>query len=76
MQREGFDAVFFCPGCDQDLYVRPARSYAEREGLSGPQSRAIIGRVVAERVARPIVVGRRHGVRAWLVSKVLGVGRG
>jgi len=34
MQRRGEGAVFVCPCCGEDLYARPARSYAEMEGLS------------------------------------------
>lgn len=26
-------APWYCPGCGQDLYARPARSYAELEGI-------------------------------------------
>jgi predicted RNA-binding Zn-ribbon protein involved in translation (DUF1610 family) len=27
------ESAYRCPNCDQDLYARPALSYAQREGL-------------------------------------------
>lgn len=33
LQLRGEDSAFNCPNCDQDLYARPALSYAQREGL-------------------------------------------
>ncbi len=35
LQADADEATFECPLCAHDLYARPARSYAEREGLDG-----------------------------------------
>ncbi len=36
LQGERGSLTFVCPGCDADLYARPARSYAEMEGFVEP----------------------------------------
>lgn len=36
LQRDDEHAAYHCPGCGQDLYARPPRSYAEMEGLARP----------------------------------------
>jgi len=40
-----------CPKCQQDLYTRPARSYAELEGF---EERASVARGSSERASTPI----------------------
>jgi len=78
LQREGSAAAFVCPRCGQDLYTRPARSYAEMEGLS------IAGREVMDPAAgmSEIEAGastpkRRGGVvgmvRGWILRVVKAV---
>ncbi|MEM8835974.1 MAG: hypothetical protein AAGD00_09160 [Planctomycetota bacterium] len=34
--------TFTCPACGEDLYARPARSYAELEGLLDPPARRTV----------------------------------
>ena len=41
-------AVFDCPSCGQDLYARPALSYAEMEGFDEGMPRKILGGRMAE----------------------------
>lgn len=68
LQREHTGAVFFCPQCGEDLYTRPARSYAELEGFDGadepPGGMGGLG---------GITLGRRlHGARGGRASGGLG----
>ncbi|MHC4975070.1 MAG: hypothetical protein ACYTF7_00525 [Planctomycetota bacterium] len=51
--QERLEAIDFrCPMCDEDLYARPPRSYAEMEGLS---SDVVIDRVRLEEWSRSML---------------------
>lgn len=81
-------ALLRCPRCDQDLYTRPARSYAEMEGFveralppSGPPPRRVARGVVPRGAATDNEVlvesgvgesGGGGGVRPWVLV-VLGL---
>jgi len=38
LQGDNARETFVCPSCGEDLYARPARSYAELEGLTRRES--------------------------------------
>lgn len=83
LQADAEPATFECPLCAHDLYARPARSYAEREGLvelidpaAGASSRVAQSRSLGEsgwwRVSK---TPEPRGVVARAVSVLRRVGR-
>lgn len=59
-----------CPQCRQDLYARPARTYAEMEGLAAPVAGAqpIADTPMKRRVSLLRLAGEIVGVGLMLVS--------
>ncbi|MBX3407506.1 MAG: hypothetical protein KF869_12170 [Phycisphaeraceae bacterium] len=58
LQLPAEESAFCCPNCDQDLYARPALSYAQREGL--------IPGIVQLAAEVPALEQRTHlAVRVW-----------
>lgn len=63
LQQNGSRTVYECPSCGADLYARPARSYAELEGLRLTDlARCRLRRLISSLV--------------WPVARVFGAARG
>ncbi|MCL4742176.1 MAG: hypothetical protein KJZ54_08230 [Phycisphaerales bacterium] len=60
LQGDRSGAVFECPACGEDLYARPAMSYAEMEGLAPGRAPVEPGRQsVGRRALRRVIVAIR-----------------
>jgi hypothetical protein len=63
LQRLGERAAYLCPGCGQDLYARPPRSYAEMEDI--PVAASIPAAAKSPRVARGRAAPDAWWKRLW-----------